>query len=86
MSAINPKTPVRADHRLIKKLMSISLGGEVEYLPDEFDLIAEIFMKAGGSWEKAFQGSPSDLTKLKKVIKMADQKGYLTKKIQWRSF
>ena len=77
-------TPNRADYRLIKKIMSASLGGKVEYVPAEFDRITVVFAKAGGSWQRLFQGgSPQDLSLLKEIIKVAFKKGYVTKKYQW---
>lgn len=80
---INPRSPVRADHRFIKKLVSLTLEGKVECVPEEFDLIAKVFERAGGSWVRIFRGSPEDIQKLKKVIKAAHKKGLMTKKHKW---
>lgn len=74
----------RADYRMIKKIMQMSLDGKVEHVPAEYDRITRVFAKAGGSWERLFNGgSPSDLSLLKQVIKVAYKKGFLTKKYQW---
>jgi len=80
------KSPVRADHRIIKKIMHSILEGKVEYVPDEFDLIGRVFAKAGGSWIRVFQGgSPGDIHLLKRVIKQAKKMGFLTAKFDWGS-
>jgi hypothetical protein len=79
----DPKTPTRADHRYIKQVLSTSLEGKVVELPHEFDRIARVFSKAGGSWQRIFQGSVQDTVLLRMVIKLAYKKGYLTKKGKW---
>lgn len=80
---VDPRSPVRADHRFIKKLTVSTLEGKIEYVPEEFDLISEVFAKAGGSWHRIFMGSPMDIRKLKKVLKAAYKKGFMTKKYKW---
>ncbi len=80
---VDPRSPVRADHRFIKKLTVSTLEGKVEYVPEEFDLISEVFIQAGGSWQRVFLGSPDDIQKLKKVMKAAFEKGRMTKKHKW---
>jgi len=80
---IDPRFPLRADHRFIKKLVVSTLEGKVEYVPEEFDRISEVFVKAGGSWQRVFMGSPSDIWKLKEVLKVAFKKGFMTKKHKW---
>jgi len=79
----DPRRPLRADHRYIQKLLSVVLGGKVEDVPEEYDRISKVFVKAGGSWAGIFHGSPLHVQKLKKVIKIAYDKGHLTKKYQW---
>ena len=79
----NPKTPVRADHRYIKQLMGTIMGGKVEHVPQEFDLVAAIFNRAGGSWERLFHGSPDDIDLLRQVMLVMFKKGLLTKKFKW---
>lgn len=84
MSVPNPQSPVRADHRFIKKVMSAILGGKVESVPAEYDLIGRVFAQAGGSWQRVFSGgSPRDIALLKQVIRRAEKKGMLTKKYDW---
>jgi DNA repair ATPase RecN len=75
--------PLRADHRFIEKLMHSILAGKVEHVPEEFDLISLVFQKAGGSWRRVFQGSPADISLLKKVMKRAFALNRLTKKYNW---
>ena len=83
MGIQNPKSPLRADHRLIQILLQSLLGGKVEYVPKEFALVIQVFGKAGGSWERIFSGSPEDITLLKRILMRAFQSGRLTKKHQW---
>jgi len=83
MGTMDPRTPIRADHRFIYKYVSSLLGGKIELVPDEFSSISDVFLKAGGSWEKIFHGSMADIVLLKKVIKTAYDEGYLTKKHKW---
>ena len=84
MAATDPKSPVRADHRFMKKVMQSILDGKVEYVPDEFNLIGRVFAKAGGSWVRVFQGgSPADIHLLKRIIKLAEKNEFLTAKYNW---
>ena len=83
MGAMDPKKPVRADHRFIKKMIQTSLDGKVVELPEEFDRISRVFSRAGGSWERVFRGSVEDTVLLRKIIKLAYKRGYLTKKGKW---
>jgi hypothetical protein len=80
---LSPGSPLRADHRFIKQLLTTILGGKVEHVPAEFDLLSEVFIKAGGSWESIFRGSPEGLDLLKKVIDVAFKNNRLTKKHRW---
>lgn len=81
MSVSDQKSPIRADHRFIKQIAKSSLDGKVEYVPSEFDLIGRVFAKAGGSWQRIFQGgSARDVALLKQVIKAAFKNDELTKK------
>ena len=79
----SPKTPPRADHRYIKQLMATILGGKVEHVPQEFDLVANSFNELGGSWESLFRGSPEDIELLKNVILRAYKGKLLTRKFKW---
>lgn len=75
--------PLRADHRFIQKVIKLSLAGKVLFRPEEFDRLARVFSKMGGSWVRIFSGSPEDISKLKKLIKAAYKHGYLTKAGDW---
>lgn len=84
MPSLKPHTPIRADHRFIHKMVSITLGDKVEYRPSEFDRVARVFSRMGGSWERIFRGgSPQDVNLVKKLIKAAFKNGYLSKKEGW---
>lgn len=83
MATMDPKVPIKADHRFIQKVISITLRGKVEYRPSEFDRISRVFYRMGGSWERLFNGSPEDISRLKKIIKLAYKGGFLTKKEPW---
>ena len=81
--SVDPKSPLRADHRFIQRYISVVLGGKVENVPEEFSRVSAVFVKAGGSWLKIFQGSPQDVDLLKRVLKVAHKKGFLTLKRTW---
>lgn len=84
MATPDPKSPLRSDHRFIKRVIQTILEGKVEYVPAEFDLVGRVFTKAGGSWIRIFQGgSPKDIGLLKRILRRALKGGYLTKKYQW---
>jgi hypothetical protein len=82
---MSPKKPVRADHRYIKRVMQTAIDGEdkIAELPEEFSRISRVFSKAGGSWVRIFHGSVPDTVLLRKVIKVAYKRGYLTKIGKW---
>jgi len=80
---LSPYTPVRSDHRMIRKVIGTMYGTKMVTKPSEYDQVSRVFVKAGGSWESLFRGSPDDLQLLHKVIKIAVKKGYLTKKEPW---
>ena len=80
----SPTTPLRAHHRLMQTLVStFHKGAGTEPRPGELDKAARVFVKAGGSWERAFLGSVDDMCLLKKVIKIAVKNGHFTKKPVW---
>ena len=83
MPAITPKWPIRADHRFLLKLVKLTLDGKVIPRPEELDRVSRVFSKAGGSWDKVFHGSPSDVELLELVLKTAFKHGYLTKAGDW---
>ena len=79
MATVDMTRPVRADHRVIAKMLALS-SKKVELHLDELEKVSRIFTKAGGSWERIFKGSSKDLDLLRKVLKVAASKGVLTKK------
>lgn len=83
MSSPSPLSPARADFRYIQRLLQSVMGGKVEHVPDEYELVSRIFIKAGGSWMRLFHGSPGDVDLLKRVIRRAEKLGKLTAKYQW---
>ena len=83
MATLSPILPVRADHRFIQKVVNMILKDKIHPQPSEFDRISEVFVKIGGSWERLFSGSPADTDLLKRIVKMAHKKGFLTKKEKW---
>jgi hypothetical protein len=85
MGVLDPRTPVRADHRFIKKMLKTVLDGKILEIPSEFSRVSRVFSKAGGSWEGVFRGSPRDVALLQKVLKVAYKKGHLTKQESWVS-
>lgn len=80
---MNPSKPLKASHRFIRKLLEILYDGKVTHFPEEYELVSKIFKKAGGSWERVFQGSIEDVQLLKKTIKVAYKMGYITKAPNW---
>lgn len=81
---LDPLLPSRADYRFIKKVLTSTYGGKVEHVPEEFERVCEVFQKAGGSWAKLFLGSSKDTSLLKKILRVAYKKGYLTKSPEWK--
>lgn len=79
----DPLKNSKSSYRFIKKIMEMSFAGKVIYVKREFDLISHVFCKAGGSWERIFDGVPSDINLLKKTVRIAYKKGYLTKSSKW---
>jgi hypothetical protein len=84
VAKLDPLKPSRADYRLVRKLLESSYSGQVDHTQKGYDLIIQVFAKAGGSWERLFMGSSKDVSLLKKVIRVAFSKGYLPKSTQWR--
>jgi hypothetical protein len=83
MAVSNPRSPIRADYRFLQTLMQSTLGGKVEQVPKEFEMLSRVFVKAGGSWERVFAGSPGDVNLLKRLLRRAYETNHLTKKYQW---
>ncbi len=82
-TTITPSWPVQADHRFILKMVKLTLEGKVIPRPEEFNRVARVFLRAGGSWERLFRGSPDDVGLIKTVLKVAFKHGYLTKTPEW---
>ena len=80
---IDPTTPIRADHRFIRELLGSAFKNKVEYIPDEFDQVSRVFCRAEGSWERIFQGSMRDIDLLKRIIRVAVDLGFMTRKGEW---
>jgi len=78
-------SPIRASHRLMLYIASSLIGGSKKYdpTPKELERVAKVFQKAGGSWERVFNGSSDDLNLLKKAMRVAAKSGYLTPKADW---
>jgi|SaaInlStandDraft_4_1057021.scaffolds.fasta_scaffold05892_4 hypothetical protein len=83
MASLNPTVPVKASHRFLRKLLSITLSGKVEQVPSELDKVSRVFREAGGRWEGIFKGSPRDIALMKQVVKVAYEEGHLTRKEKW---
>jgi hypothetical protein len=77
----DPLFPVRADYRIVKKLLNSSY--KVVHLPDEYDVIVKVFDRAGGSWREIFEGNILHLRLLKRVIRVAYKRGYVTRAPKW---
>lgn len=79
------RIPLRSDHRFLKKVVTVVLGGKVESRPSEFTMLSQAFRQLGGSWERIFKGSPQDIHLLKRIIKRAYKLDLLTKKESWKA-
>lgn len=53
-------------------------------VPKEFDLVSKVFRRAGGSWERLYKGSVRDVDLLRRIIKVAIKKRYLTREPRFR--
>ena len=80
---MSPAVPVRADHRFIHQVIETHLAGKVQARRSEYYGISAVFLRLGGSWFRLFQGSPEDVSKLKRIIKAAYKQGYLTRQEGW---
>lgn len=80
---ILPSDPPRADHRLIRYMLTVFFKG-VAHDPKEYDRVSTVFALMGGSWERVFKGSVQDLNLLKNCLKVAFEKGVISKAPKWR--
>lgn len=77
--------PPRADHRLMQYMLDAFFKKKgIAADPKEFDKVTNVFSVMGGSWERLFKGSAKDSELLKKCIKIAIEKGVLSKAPKWR--
>lgn len=75
---------VKASHVFLKTLIKTHFGhAKLDPRPEDLDLISTVFVKYGGSWVGVFQGSITDITKLKQVVKVAAKTDRVTKAAQW---
>lgn len=84
VAKMDPLNPSRADYRLIHKLIESSFGSKVLHVQEDYRRIEMVFAKAEGSWQRLFLGSSSDMGLLKRIIRVAFKKGFLTKASKWR--
>ena len=76
--------PNRSDYRLIQRLMKVQSKKKGVYPTQaDFDKIIRAFHHFNGSWEKLFKGSTSDLSLLKKIIKVGVEKDLFNKSKTW---
>ena len=78
-------TPVKASHRFLLTVATSLMGGGKSYdpTPKELDFVSRIFIRAGGSWRRLFRGSVDDVNLVKRIMRIAGKKGYLTLKSNW---
>lgn len=81
---IKPGDPPRADHRFIDYQVKNFVKKKCLSLPDEYDHVARVFARAGGSWERLFRGSVADVVLLRKIIKVAVKTGHISAAPKWR--
>ncbi len=79
-----PTKPGKAYARLILDLVQSGRGkSKLDPRPEEIDVVARVFTRAGGSWERLFRGSIDDMTLLKKTVRVAVERGMFTSSSQW---
>lgn len=77
---MRPNDPTRADHRYIQyQIKNFMNKKPVVEDPDEYDHVCRVFRRAGGSWERLFKGSVADVLLLRRILKLAVQKGYISR-------
>jgi len=81
---IMPGDPNRADHRFIAYSLDNFMKPKCLHFPKEFDRVAKVFKRAGGSWERIFTGSARDVVLLRRILKLAIKKGFITKEPTFR--
>jgi len=84
MGKRTPTSPTSAHHRYMRSMVATHFGDKkVQPTPEEFDKVSSVFKKAGGSWERLFKGSISDVNLLKRIFKVAVKDDILTKSQRW---
>lgn len=83
MNYPTPKSPLSANDRVIRKLIDSICSKKAEHRKDEYAFIKRVFKRAGGSWRELFLGSPDQINLLKKIIKLAFKRKYITRKDSW---
>ena len=79
---MTPKTPLRADYRLLRTIGKTTVDS-FDPTPDDLDLVGKVFVEKGGSWARLFWGAPNDMGLVKAVMKDLFKEGKLTKKPDW---
>jgi hypothetical protein len=72
-------TPSSSAHRIIKRILDSSFGNVIVHIRAEYDRVVGAFESGGGSWYRLHRGSIDDTTLLKRLVKAAVKKGYITK-------
>ena len=78
----DPILPLYAHHRLLQELVKSAQDKKLSPKPEELDKVALVFQRAGGSWERFYNGSTDDLL-LKKVVKVAVKCRVFTESLRW---
>jgi len=80
-----PKDPSRADHRFIRYQLKEFLNKKpIHHNPSEYDHCSRVFQRAGGSWERLFKGSVRDVVLLRRILKLAIEKGFISRRERFR--
>lgn len=79
---LDPKKPLRSHHRFMLEMLK-ALKPKARPTPEELDVIARVFERAGGSWVDLTQGSIDDVLLLRKCLKVGLKKGFITKAPKW---
>jgi hypothetical protein len=82
---ILPSDPSRADHRMVGCILKTFFKDKnILHVPEEFDRVSKVFARAGGSWERLFEGSVRDVNLLKRIVKVAINEGFMSKAPRFR--
>lgn len=79
-----PSLPLKAHHRLLLHMISAFYGdAKIDPRPEELDRISRVFQRAGGSWDRFYAGSMDEVDLLKKVLKVAVAKKFISASSKW---